>query len=387
VVFGHSERTGTASVPEPAIAGLLARVVQTGPYRMTVTTDLDVSPNEGGTRWRFLTRPGTILRRWKAHIRRARDRPVTSRLTAVAAYAMLCTLWGSTWLAIRFGLEGAPPFLAAALRFAVAFEILVPVIAWRRSRLPRGRTEWGLVLFVGVVLFTIDYGLIYWGEANGVQSGLAAILFATFVLQTAAFAHILLPSERLTARKLVGIGVGFGGILLIFRGELGGAGLDRLLPMLAIVLSATCAAVSSVATKRWGHNIDQIPFTALTMVVGAAGLFTLSLAAGERWIAPTWPVGVLAILYLAVAGSVVTFVTYWWLLKRIEATSASYIAMVTPIVALFLGFGVGSEKLDPLALAGTAITLAGIYVAVNRGLPAWVRRRKARAADPSGPGR
>jgi len=306
-----------------------------------------------------------------------RSGAVSSRLTTVAAYAMLCTVWGSTWLAIRFGLEGAPPFLGAALRFGVAFVVLVPIIAWRRSKLPGGRTEWGLVLFVGVVLFTIDYGLIYWGEANGIQSGLAAILFATFVLQTAVFAHILLGSEKLTAQKLVGIGVGFAGILLIFRGELGSAGLDRLLSMLAIVLSATCAAIASVATKRWGHDIDQIPFTALTMAVGAAGLFALSLAAGEPWIAPRWPAGVLAIVYLALAGSVVTFVTYWWLLKRIEATSASYIAMVTPIVALFLGFGVGSEVLDPLALVGAAITLGGIYVAVNRRLTSWIRRREA----------
>ncbi|MEK6852235.1 MAG: EamA family transporter, partial [Candidatus Thermoplasmatota archaeon] len=167
---------------------------------------------------------------------------MTSRLSLGAAYAMLCVLWGSTWLVILVGLKGAPPFLAAALRFVLAFAVLLPVIAWRRSRLPRGRTEWGLVAFVGVVLFTLDYGLIYWGENNGVQSGLSAILFATFVLQTAVFAHALLAPEKLTVQKLAGIGLGFAGILLIFRGELG-AGPDKLLPMLAIVLSATCAAI------------------------------------------------------------------------------------------------------------------------------------------------
>jgi drug/metabolite transporter (DMT)-like permease len=283
---------------------------------------------------------------------------------------MLCVIWGSTWLAIRIGLEGTPPFLAAALRFALACAVLAPLVVWRRSKLPRTRREWGLIVFVGIVLFTVDYGLIYWGENNGVKSGLSAILFATFVLQTAVFAHLLLRSERLSRQKLAGIGLGFGGILLIFRGELS-AGSNTLLPMIAIVVSAACAAICSVATKRWGGGVDILSFTGLNMAVGAAGL------------APPWPAGILAIVYLALAGSVVTFVTYWWLLKRIEATSMSYIAMVTPIVAVLLGVTVGSEVLDPLALFGAAITISGIYVSVSRQLPG--RPRPAAANLSSNP--
>lgn len=309
---------------------------------------------------------------------------MASRFTIGALYAMLCGIWGSTWLAIRFGLEGTgvPPFLAAALRFALSVAVLLPILAWRRSKLPSGRAEWGLVAFVGLVLYATDYGLIYWGEANGVASGLSAILFATFVLQTAVFAHVLLSSERLSAQKLAGIGLGFAGILLIFRGELASAGL---FPMLAIVLSATCAAVSSVATKRWGHDLDPIAFTGLSMIVGTAGLFLISFAAREPWAIPSSSAGILAIVYLALAGSVVTFVTYWWLLKRIEATSASYIAMVTPIVAVFLGVTIGSEVLDPLALVGAATTLAGIFLAVNRRIAAWAHTRAVPAAEPPGP--
>ncbi|HEV8594118.1 MAG TPA: EamA family transporter, partial [Thermoplasmata archaeon] len=271
--------------------------------------------------------------------------------------------------------------LAAALRFALAVAVLLPILIWRRSKLPRGRTEWSLVAFVGVALYALDYGLIYWGEGNGVASGLSAILFATFVLQTALFAYVVLPSERLSAQKIAGIGLGFAGILLIFRGELESAGL---LPMLAIVLSATCAAAASVATKRWGHDLDTISFTALSMLVGTAGLFAMSLGARETWRAPPWPAGILAIVYLGIAGSVVTFLTYWWMLKRIEATSASYIAMITPITAVLLGVTVGSEVLDPLALIGGAVTIGGIYLAVNRRLAAWTRRRAAASAPPGG---
>ena len=128
--------------------------------------------------------------------------------TRSAAFAMLCLIWGSTWLAIRIGLEGAPPFLSASLRFAVASIVLVLLAVVFRSKWPQNRTEWALVGFVGIVLFTGDYGLIYWGENNGVPSGLSAILFATFPLQTALVANAFLKAERLTLQKFLGIAVG-----------------------------------------------------------------------------------------------------------------------------------------------------------------------------------
>src|SRR3970282_1499302 len=129
---------------------------------------------------------------------------------------MLCGIWGSTWLAIRIGLQGAPVFLAASLRFVVASVTLLALAAVFRSKLPRNRTEWALVLLVGLVLFTADYGLIYWGEGNGVESGLTAILFATLPFQTALFAHPLIRDDRLPAHRIVGVAVGFAGILLVF---------------------------------------------------------------------------------------------------------------------------------------------------------------------------
>ena len=296
---------------------------------------------------------------------------MASRLTYGATFAMLCAIWGSTWLAIRIGLDGVPPFLSASLRFVVAAGTLLVLSAVFRSRLPRGRTEWALVLFYGIVLFTADYGLIYWGEKRGVASGLSAVLFATFPFQTAIAAHALLRTERLSLQKLGGIALGFGGIVLIFRGQLVTAP-DLFFPMLAIVVSATCAAVASVAVKRWGHDTDPVSFNAFAMGTGAIGLAAISLLAGEPWAPPPWPAGIGAILYLALAGSVVTFVAYLWLLKRIEATSLSYIAFVTPIVAVLLGSAVG-ETLDALVLVGAGLTLAGIWLATSKRVGAWIR--------------
>src|SRR5438093_1271278 len=281
--------------------------------------------------------------------------------------------WGSTWLAIRIGLEGAPPFLSASLRFAVAAIVLVILAGVFRSKWPQNRTEWALVGFVGIVLFTADYGLIYWGENNGVLSGLSAILFATFPLQTALVANAFLKAERFTVQKLLGIGVGFGGVVLIFRSQLGTAGLGQVFPMLSIVLAATCAAFATVAVKRWGHDTEPITFNAAAMAVGAAGLATVSLIAREPSGIPTWPQGLGAILYLAIAGSVVTFVAWQWLLKAMPATSLSYIALIIPIVAVLLGAGLGNETFDLVDLAGAGIVLLGIYVSTSRRAAAFAR--------------
>ncbi|MFQ5839060.1 MAG: DMT family transporter [Thermoplasmata archaeon] len=277
-------------------------------------------------------------------------------------YALLCVVWGSTWLAIKIGLVGAPPFLSASLRFVIAAAILIPLSLALGAHWPKGHLEWSVVAFVGIVMFIFDYGLIYWAEASGVESALAAVLFATMPFQTALMAHGLIRQEKLTAKRVVGIAMGFGGIVLVFSGEMGGVGVDKALPMLAIVLSATCASAASVAMKRWGHDASPYTWNAVAMAIGATGLMLLSLSAREPLATPGWPEGILSILYLAVLGTVVTFVGYLRLLKTIPVTTMSFIAFITPIVAVFLGYAVASETLDPVAGVGAAITLGGIVV-------------------------
>ncbi len=303
----------------------------------------------------------------------------TRSWTDYGIYALLCVVWGSTWLAIKIGLEGAPPFLSASLRFVIAATVLISISFALRAQWPRGRLEWSVVAFVGVVMFVFDYGLIYWAEANGVESALAAVLFATMPFQTAILAHGLIRQEKLTAIRLVGIAMGFGGIVLVFSGEIGGVGSDKALPMLAIVVSATCASAASVAMKRWGHDANPYSWNAVAMTIGAVGLLLLSLAAGEALAVPGWPEGILSILYLAILGTVVTFVGYLRLLKTIPVTTMSFIAFITPIVAVFLGYALASETLDPIAGVGAAITLAGIVVY------AWKRRIPVAGAAEAAP--
>jgi len=281
----------------------------------------------------------------------------------LAIYMMLCLIWGSTWLVIKVGYGGLGPFNVAALRFLIASIVLAPIVPLFRASWPSTRTEWTLVVWVGLVLFAADYGLIYWGE-QFLDSGLTSILFALLPLVTIGFAHLYVPGERITGRKLAGSVLAFVGIVGLFgdrvRLDPGGLG-----PMLAIVASTVCAAAAGVATKRHGANLHPASLNAPAMLIGAAALAAASLAAGDGLAlpldAPTWS----AIVYLAIAGSVITFLGYFTLLKSWSVTSLSFISVFTPTIALFLGFVFLDERPTISSGAGAALILGGVALALS----------------------
>jgi drug/metabolite transporter (DMT)-like permease len=281
----------------------------------------------------------------------------------LAIYVMLCLIWGSTWLVIKVGYGGLGPFNVAALRFLIASIVLAPIVPLFRASWPSTRTEWTLVVWVGLVLFAADYGLIYWGE-QFLDSGLTSILFALLPLVTIGFAHLYVPGDRITGRKLAGSVLAFGGIVALFgdRVRLDPAGLG---PMLAIVASTVCAAAAGVATKRHGGNLHPASLNAPAMLIGAAALGAASLAAGDGLAlpldAPTWS----AIVYLAIAGSVITFLGYFTLLKSWSVTSLSFISVFTPAIALFLGFVFLDERPTISSGAGAAMILGGVALALS----------------------
>ena len=225
------------------------------------------------------------------------------------------------------------------------------------------RAEWALVVWVGVVLFGLDYGLVYWGEQY-LDSGVTAILFATLPLITVAFAHLYIPGDRITPRKLAGTSLAFLGVVALF-GE--GLRLDdsRIRPMLAIIASAVCAAAAGVVSKRHGHTLHAAALNAPAMLVGALALTVAAIGSGEvlQWPhdAATWG----AVVYLSIAGSVVTFLIYFSLLKTWSVTSLSFISVFTPAIALGLGFVFLDERPTLWTAMGAVLILAGVTVALT----------------------
>jgi drug/metabolite transporter (DMT)-like permease len=288
-------------------------------------------------------------------------------LRNVTLYVLLCLIWGSTWLVIKVGYGGLGPFNVAALRFFLAGAVLVPGVPLLHGRWPRGRMEWALVVMVGLVLFTADYGLIYWGE-QFLDSGLTAILFATLPLITILAAHVYLPGDRITARKLAGTMLAFLGVVALF-GDSVRIDPSKAWPMAAIVASAACAAFAGIATKRHGAALHPAALNAPAMLIGAASLAAASLMAGDGFRLPTTPATWGAVAYLAVIGSVVTFLFYFTLLKTWNVTSLSFISVFTPAIALLLGFLFLGERPTLLAGLGAVLILAGVTVAVKSHTP------------------
>jgi drug/metabolite transporter (DMT)-like permease len=279
-------------------------------------------------------------------------------------FALLCVIWGSTWLVIKVGYGNLGPFTIAAVRFLVAGVILVPLVWLFRARWPRGRTEWLLVVWVGVVLFGADYGLVYWGE-QWLDSGLTAIIFASLPVMTSVAAHFYLRAERLTAQTLLGTILAFLGVVALFADRLA---VDRsqVGPMLAILASAACATAANLAIKRYGSTLHPVALNAPSVLIGGTVLFLVARVAGEQIQFPTDTETWSAVLYLALVGSVFTFLVYFWLLKTWSVTTLSFIAVFTPLVAVLLGFLFREERPTAWSALGGMLILGGATLALWR---------------------
>lgn len=280
-------------------------------------------------------------------------------------FALLCAIWGTTWAAIQIGLEGVPPFTGAALRFALAGAMLLALALARRVPLGRSRREIGLWVANGLLSFVVCYGLVYWAE-QWVPSGLAAVLFATYPLFVAMLAHVALPAESLRRLELLGIVVGFAGVATIFSADFAALGGERVaLGALLLLLSPVAAAGGSVAVKRWGGGIHPFSLTAAPMLGAALALGAIAWVT-ERARPVAWNVvSVSALLYLTIAGSVVAFSLYYWLLAHVPVKRVALIAYVVPVVAMVIGLFRG-EPLTLRTIAGSLLVVAGVALTVQR---------------------
>jgi drug/metabolite transporter (DMT)-like permease len=188
----------------------------------------------------------------------------------IGGFLLLTVIWGTTWAAIRIGLEGVPPFTGVALRFALAGALLLALARPLGVRLGRGPHERVLWLVNGVLSFCLSYAAVYWSEQY-IPSGLAAVLFATYPLFVAALAHVLLPGERLAPIAVAGMGLGFAGVAVIFSDDLTLLGGETVrTAALVMLVSPVVSAVASVVVKRWGGGVHPLSLAAVPMLI--AGL-------------------------------------------------------------------------------------------------------------------
>jgi drug/metabolite transporter (DMT)-like permease len=287
-------------------------------------------------------------------------------MKARLVWLLLCGIWGSTWLFIKLGLEDLPPFTFAGIRFVIASLILFSLVAVRRLSLPRKRSDWALLVSTGVLAFSINYGLLFWGEQY-ISSGLAALLQATIPVFGLVIAHFYLPGERMTLPRAIGIVMGLAGVAVIFSNQLSVAGPRALAGSAVLVLGSASAAYSNVLVKARGKNLDPAIIAAGQMLFGLIPLLLIGIPLEGNPLRFHWTgMAIAALFYLAIVGSVVAFLLYYWLVQNMDVTNTMLIALVTPVVAVTLGVLVLNEELNWRTLVGGAMIMLGISFVVLR---------------------
>jgi drug/metabolite transporter (DMT)-like permease len=284
--------------------------------------------------------------------------PTTMKARVV--WLILCVIWGSTWLFIKLGLENLPPITFAGIRFVIACVILFVLIRARGIGLPDNRRDWGLLALTGVLSFSLNYGLVFWGEQH-ISSGLAAVLQATLPAFGLVIAHFHLPGERMTWSKIFGVVLGFSGVAVVFSNQLAIAGGKALAGCVALVLSALFAAYSNVLVKAYGRKLEPAILSGGQMFFGLIPLLLIGIPLEGNPFQFHWTTtAVLALLYLAVVGSVIAFMLYYWLVQNMDVTKTMLISLVTPVVAVVLGMLVLSEDLSWRTIAGGIMIMVGV---------------------------
>jgi drug/metabolite transporter (DMT)-like permease len=266
------------------------------------------------------------------------------------------------------------------LRFLLASLFLLGLIEFRRIQFARDQMFWKLGLLMGLSSFGIPLALVYWGT-QFIPTGLASILFATHPFAVALWSYFLLPNDRLSKPSLAGILLGFVGIYVIFASEFSFQSLLGIEGMIAIILSSTLQAFTLVTVKKYGGPYNTMSLNYVGMVIGGVLLAMMSFATEKHEGIVFNQEAILSLIYLALFGSVITFVTYFWLLKHVEVVLLSLTAFVTPIIAVVAGVIVFGERLTVQIFIGSALVLTGIVIANSTDLFAVIKRGKAFLLD------
>ncbi len=283
-----------------------------------------------------------------------------------AAWLTLCLVWSSTWLVIKIGLRDLPPVSFVGLRFLVALLVLLAISIGRTSLLPPRRSDYWILALSGVLMFALNYGLLFWAELH-VSSGLAAVIQASIPIFGMVFAHWMLPDEPLRWPRLLGALVAMGGVALICAHLLSFKGWRAFYGGVAITLGAAMAAYSNVLLKAREIRLAPSMLAAWQMIFGTGPLLLAGLWIDGNPLALHWTrSAVLCLLYLAILGSTFAFILLYWLMPRMSVTNLQTISLITPPGALAFGWIFGGERLSAWSLGGTAIVLLGVWMIFRR---------------------
>jgi drug/metabolite transporter (DMT)-like permease len=277
-------------------------------------------------------------------------------------YLIISLIWGSTWLAIRIGLESLTPFLSAGLRFIVAALVIYLLMYYKKLPIQKDKVALKLYFQMGFFSFVIPFGLVYWGQ-QFIPSGLASVLFGVYPFFVAVFSKISMPEEKIEFLKIVGMILGFAGIVFIFSDNLDFKLDSDFMGMSAVLLSGIMQSAIAVTIKKNGKHLNPLSMNLIPMLLAGIVMTVGALFVEDLSNVQFDFKAVSTVLYLGVFGSVVTFTSYYWLLKRINILLLSLIAFITPVIALLLGWIFYDENLKNHHILGSGFVLLGLLIA------------------------
>lgn len=279
-------------------------------------------------------------------------------------WSSLCLIWGTTWIAIKIGLDDLPPITFATVRFLLATVILYFVLRIQKIPLPKTSREWRLLFLTGTLQFAINYSLVFWAEQH-ITSGLASVLQANISVFGLVFAWIYLPTERITARKIIAVCLGVAGVAVIFIDQLRVQSVAALLGSIGVVVSAYAAAQSSILVKAKGGSMHPAAMLFGQMLCGLPPLIAYSLIVEGNPFAIHWTgKAVATVIYLTILGTIAAFWLFYWLLSKVESTIPMMISVVTPLIAVLVGWIVLDETLPAQTAVGGALIMSSIALIV-----------------------
>jgi drug/metabolite transporter (DMT)-like permease len=306
------------------------------------------------------------------------ERPLWKTLLA---FGIVYFVWGSTFLAIRVGVHEVPPLILAALRFGIAGAVLYGWTRMRREPAPKGR-QWGSITLLSVIMFVCDYGLLFWAETR-VPSGIAAVMLAMIPAFIAITEALLLRTRGFTARLGLALLAGLAGVVVLtFPGAgLGGAAVS-LAGAVALLVASASWSVATVLTRKLPLPESKTVSSGAEMLVGGVLLAIVAACFGEfpRFHPAAVSMGAWsAMAYLIVAGSIVGFTAYLWLLHHESPTRVGTYAYVNPVVAVAIGHWMGGEELAARTVLGTVLVLGSVMaIMMTRGKSGNPAKQRAR---------
>ncbi|MDE3058679.1 MAG: EamA family transporter [Bacteroidota bacterium] len=276
-------------------------------------------------------------------------------------FFLMAIIWGVTWTLYVVALRSFSPMLIAGLRNVLGAAALFGVLKVQRVPLPKKFSEWKFLFYVGLLWIAIPYAMVFWG-VQYTSSGMASVLNGTNPFFVALFSYFFLKNEKMTTAKILGLIVGFIGVVIIFSQKMTAGSERSLLADTLVFIAAVFTGLAMVVAKRFGASYHSVVLIAVMMLFGGGTLIAASALFDQpvRFIVSFESISVL--LFLSLLSSAFGFVAYMWLLKRVDAVKLSMVAFLVPVIAIALGLIFLNEAVTALDIAGTVCVLSGLFV-------------------------